>query len=63
MRRIGNLLLIAVFAVPGAAQTGPGSRRVMRPVPPGVQVGVAESAVKQAMDLLAADKKAYDRDL
>lgn len=38
-------------------------RRVIRPMGPNMQAGTAESAVKQAMDQLVAEKKAYERDL
>jgi hypothetical protein len=62
MRKLPLLVMIALLSTSLFAQPAPRGR-VMPQLPRSMQAMTAESAVKQAMDQLTADKKTYDRDL
>lgn len=62
MRNLPLLTVTALFSFSLLAQPSPRSR-VVPQLPRSMQVMAAESAVRQAMDQLNMDKKAYDRDL
>lgn len=62
MRTCVVTLLATVVCVPLLAQT-PRGRRVYGPMPAAAQAATAENAVKQAIEQLGNEKKAYDRDL
>ncbi len=63
MRTFIVVLLIGTFSLPLIAQRSPSRRVVERPMSANMQAGVAESAIKQAMQQVAAVKARYDRDL
>jgi hypothetical protein len=62
MRTSVVVLLIATLSVPLIAQPS-SSRRLERPQSRSMQAGTAESAIKQAMEQLAATRAKCDRDL
>lgn len=62
MRTTFVALMTTIVCLPLLAQA-PRGRRVYPTMAPGSYAVNAEAAVKQAMDQLAAEKKAYDRDL
>ena len=62
MRKLPLLVVTTLFSFSLLAQPAPRTR-VVPQLPRSLQAGAAEAAVKQAMDQLAADKKAYERDL
>jgi hypothetical protein len=64
MRTFIVQLVIVMFCLPLMAQSPRTSRGgVSRVVPRNMLAGSAESAIRQAMDMLVAEKKMFDRDL
>jgi hypothetical protein len=63
MRAFVIAAIFGVCSLSVIAQPSPRRGRVMPPMPKSMQAVTAESAIKQAMDQLASEKKVFDRDV
>lgn len=63
MRTLVVVVLLSTFSLPLVAQPSPSRRVPERQLPPSMPASTAESAIKQAMQQLAAVRAKYDRDL